>query len=144
MTETEKEQRRYALAISGGICEACGRPLNDGQPQGAHRIGNTKANREKYGAFVIDHILNIGYTCSLKCNGVLDISKNPAECIKLCKRIYSREALKYEGETMQKKEEVKKSCANCGRYNPKKDCSELCFDEYEKWVPMTETQRGTK
>lgn len=26
MTETEKEQRRYALAISGGVCEVCGRP----------------------------------------------------------------------------------------------------------------------
>ena len=95
MTEAQKEQRRYALAVSGGLCEVCGRPLKDGQPQGAHRIGNTKANREKFGAFVIDHPLNIGYTCSLKCNGALDISQNPAECIKLCRRIYSMEALKY-------------------------------------------------
>ena len=46
---------------------------------------------------VIDHPYNIGYTCCLKCNGALDISGNPAECIKLCKRIYTREALKYEG-----------------------------------------------
>ena len=60
-----KKQRRYALAISGGVCEVCGRPLRDGQPQGAHRIGNTKANR--------------------------------AECIKLFKKIYTREGLKYEG-----------------------------------------------
>ena len=95
MNEAEKAQRRYALAISGGVCEVCGAPLNDGQPQGAHRIGNTKANREKFGAFVIDHPLNIGYTCSLKCNGALDISQNPAECIKLCRRIYDMEALKY-------------------------------------------------
>lgn len=95
MNEAQKEQRRYALAVSGGLCEVCGRPLRDGQPQGAHRIGNTKANREKFGAFVIDHPLNIGYTCSLKCNGALDISQNPAECIKLCRRIYSMEALKY-------------------------------------------------
>ena len=95
MTEAQKEQRRYALAVSGGLCEVCGRPLRDGQPQGAHRIGNTKTNREKFGAFVIDHPLNIGYTCSLKCNGALDISQNPAECIKLCRRIYSMEALKY-------------------------------------------------
>ena len=97
MTETEKEQRRYALAISGGVCEVCGRPLRDGQPQGAHRIGNTKTNRQKYGDFVIDHPLNIGMTCCLKCNGVLDISGNPAACIKLCKKIYTREGLKYEG-----------------------------------------------
>ena len=97
MTEAQREQRRYALAISGGVCEVCGRPLRDGQPQGAHRIGNTKANRAKYGDLVIDHPLNIGYTCSLKCNGALDISMNPAACIQLCKRIYNREALKYEG-----------------------------------------------
>lgn len=97
MTEAQREQRRYALAISGGVCEVCGRPLSDGQPQGAHRIGNTKANRAKYGDMVIDHPLNVGYTCSLKCNAALDISRNPAECIKLCKRIYEREALKYEG-----------------------------------------------
>ena len=97
MTETQREQRRYALAISGGVCEVCGRPLRDGQPQGAHRIGNTKANRQKYGDFVIDHPFNIGMTCSLKCNGVLDISKNPAACIQLCKSIYACEAMKYEG-----------------------------------------------
>lgn len=36
MTEAQREQRRYALAISGGVCEVCGRPLRDGQPQGAH------------------------------------------------------------------------------------------------------------
>ena len=96
MNEAEKEQRRYALAISGGVCEVCGRPLRDGQPQGAHRIGNTKANRAKYGDMVIDHPFNVGYTCSLKCNGALDITKNPAACIQLCKRIYNREALKYE------------------------------------------------
>ena len=97
MTEAELKQRRYALAISGGVCEVCGAPLNDGQPQGAHRIGNTKTNREKYGAFVIDHPLNIGYTCSLGCNAALDISRNTGEVIKLCKKIYEREWLKYEG-----------------------------------------------
>lgn len=97
MTEAEKEQRRYALATSGGICEACGRPLRDGQPQGAHRIGNTKANRAKYGDLVIDHRLNIGYTCCLKCNGRLDISGNTGAVIRLCARIYKLEAQKYEG-----------------------------------------------
>lgn len=103
MTEAEKAQRRYALAISGGVCEVCGAPLNDGQPQGAHRIGNTQANRTKYGALVIDHPLNIGYTCSLKCNGALDISKDPGACLWLCKKIYEREALRYEGEIKKTK-----------------------------------------
>ena len=97
MTEAQREQRRYALAISGGVCEVCGRPLRDGQPQGAHRIGNTKANRQKYGDFVIDHPFNIGMTCCLKCNGALDISGNTGEAIKLCRRIYDMEAQKYGG-----------------------------------------------
>lgn len=93
---TSKYQRRYALAISGGVCEVCGRPLNEGQPQGAHRIGNTKANRAKYGDFIIDHRLNMGMTCSLKCNGELDISRNTGEVMKLCKKIYEIETQKYE------------------------------------------------
>ena len=95
---TPKNQRQYALAVSGGVCEVCRKPLTDGQPQGAHRIGNTKANRVKYGDFVIDHHLNMGMTCSLKCNGALDISRDTGEVIKLCKRIYEIEAQKYEVE----------------------------------------------
>ena len=97
MTGAKKAQRRYALATSGGICEACGRPLTDGQPQGAHRIGNTKANRAKYGDFVIDHPLNIGYACSLKCNGELDISHDTGACFRLCAEIYRREAARFGG-----------------------------------------------
>ena len=96
---TSKDQCRYALATSGGVCEVCGKPLIDGQKQGAHRIGNTKANRTKYGDFIIDHRLNIGMTCSLKCNGVLDISKDTGKVIKLCKRIYEIELQKYEVRT---------------------------------------------
>lgn len=91
-----KNQHQYALAISNGVCEVCGRALSEGQPQGAHRIGNTKANRAKYGNFIIDHRFNIGMTCSLKCNGKLDISGNTGEVIKLCKRIYEIEEQKYE------------------------------------------------
>ena len=91
------EQRAYALAVSGGVCEVCGRPLTDGQPQGAHRIGNTKANRAKYGDFVIDHRLNMGMTCCLKCNAALDISGNTGECVALCMKIYAYEMQKYRG-----------------------------------------------
>ncbi len=95
MTQTQEEQRRYALAISGGVCEVCGKPLMDGQPQGAHRIGNTEANRAKYGDLVIDHRYNIGYVCSLSCNGRLDISGDAGACILLCRKIYVTEARKY-------------------------------------------------
>lgn len=95
MTEAQVEQRRNALATSGGVCEVCGKPLADGQPQAAHRIGNTKANRAKYGSFVIDHRRNIGYVCSLKCNAALDISRNTGAVIRLCKRIYETEVRQY-------------------------------------------------
>ena len=95
MTEAQVEQRRYALATSGGVCEVCGKPLADGQPQAAHRIGNTKANRAKYGSFVTDHRQNIGYVCSLKCNAALDISKDTGAVIRLCQRIYREAARKY-------------------------------------------------
>lgn len=92
MTEAQIEQRRHALATSGGVCEVCGKPLADGQPQGAHRIGNTKANRARYGSFVIDHRHNIGYVCSLKCNAALDISRDTGEVMRLCSKIYAAEA----------------------------------------------------
>lgn len=95
MTDIQEEQRRYALAVSCGYCEACGRPLADGQRQGAHRIGNTKANRKKYGWLVVDHRLNVGYACSLACNGKLDISRDTGACVELCRRIYEYEARKY-------------------------------------------------
>lgn len=95
MTEAQVEQRRNALATSGGICRVCWKPLADGQPQAAHRIGNTKANRAKYGSFVIDHRYNIGYVCSLKCNAALDISKDTGAVIRLCQRIYREAARKY-------------------------------------------------
>ena len=76
----------------------CGRPLADGQAQGAHRIGNTKANRARYGAFVVDHRLNVGMVCGLPCNGRLDISGNEGEAVRLCAEIYRVEARRYGGE----------------------------------------------
>ena len=96
MNEKQINQRKYALAVSGGVCEVCGRPLIDGQSQGAHRIGNTQLNRKLYGDIVIDSPLNMGYVCSLACNASLDISQNPHECLKLAKKIYESKLLKYE------------------------------------------------
>lgn len=95
MTEAEKKQRSLVYATSGGVCEICGRPLVDGQPQGAHRIANTKTNRFLWGANVIDHPLNMAATCSLSCNQAANIGQNPGECWKLAKRIAEWEARKY-------------------------------------------------
>lgn len=95
MTEAQKEQRRYALAISGGTCSVCGKPLSEGQPQGAHLISNTQANRRKYGELVMDHPLNIAMVCSLPCNHDCDIGQNPGECLRLAKRIIEYELKRY-------------------------------------------------
>lgn len=90
----EVKQRDYALAISNGVCEVCGAMLGSYR-QMAHRIGNTKSNRAKFGDFIIDHRFNVGMTCSLKCNAKLDISFNSGACIKLCLKIYEFESRKY-------------------------------------------------
>lgn len=96
MNEAEKWQRQYALTKSNGVCEICGAPLE--QMQGAHRIANTKANRAKYGSFVIDHPLNIAIVCSLACNQSCNIGNNPGESLRLIKRIVEKELVRFGGE----------------------------------------------
>lgn len=95
MTEAQTEQRRIALATSGGICEVCGKPLIDGQPQGAHRIANTLPNRAKWGSWVIDHPMNIAITCSLACNQSCNIGNNPYKCYELIGRMVKATMQKY-------------------------------------------------
>lgn len=97
MTDQQKEQRRYALAISGGVCEVCGAPLG-ARAQGAHRIADTQANRHKWGALIIDHPLNVAMVCSLKCNDACNIGYRPYEALRLAFTILGAEMRKYEGE----------------------------------------------
>lgn len=84
-------QRERAVATCGGFCEVCGTPLSRYKMQMAHKIGNTITNRRKYGDFVVDHFLNVGMTCSLECNGKLDISMNPRACAELVVKIWEYE-----------------------------------------------------
>lgn len=95
MNETEEQQRIIALASCGGVCEVCGKQLSRSTWQGAHRIANTKANRNKYGALVIDHPLNIAIVCSLRCNDSCNIGYKPRECLKLAKKVYEFELKKF-------------------------------------------------
>lgn len=83
MTRLQTEQREKALAMSGGVCAVCGRPLNGTAIQYAHKIANTKPNREKYGSFIMDHPLNGAMVCSLSCNQSMNIGYNKGECLKL-------------------------------------------------------------
>ena len=95
MNEAEKNQRLVALAKSGNVCEVCGKTLTSSTWQGAHRIANTKANRAKWGDFVIDHPENIAIVCSLACNHVCNIGYNPGACLRLVKKIIEKELKKF-------------------------------------------------
>lgn len=91
MTPVERRQRIEAIAESGGVCEVCGKTLTNSNWQGAHRIANTRANREKWGAWIIDHPLNIAIVCSLGCNYVCNIGTNKGACLELVKKIVEKE-----------------------------------------------------
>ena len=95
MTEWEKRQREAVYAVSGGVCEVCGKPLIDGQPQGAHRIANTKTNRYLWGERIIDHPLNMAATCSLDCNQAVNVGQNPGACWRLVKKIAEQEVKRH-------------------------------------------------
>ena len=98
MTEAEEWQRKMALAVSGGICEVCGKTLTSSTWQGAHRIANTKMNRAKWGNWIIDHPLNIAIVCSLKCNQVCNIGYDEGACLELIEKIVNRERRKFKNE----------------------------------------------
>ena len=87
-----KEDKIEMLSRSGGRCFVCGRPIE--RPQFAHRIANTKANRNKFGSFVIDSPMNGEIVCSLRCNDAMNIGNKPIECLRLAERIYSEEIRK--------------------------------------------------
>lgn len=91
MNEAEKQQRLIAKAKCGGVCEVCRKPLTESTWQGAHRIANTKANRKKWGDWIIDHPLNIAIVCSLTCNHYCNIGYNTGACLGLVKKIIDQE-----------------------------------------------------
>lgn len=97
MSSTQSNQRAIAMATCGGRCAICGKPLNTGSAQAAHRIANTQANRKKWGSLIIDHPLNVAMVCSLKCNDACNIGYRPYEALRLAFTILGAEMRKYEG-----------------------------------------------
>ena len=93
MTKNEIENRAYILAVSGGICEVCGAPLDRAAWQAAHRIANTKSNRAKWGSFIIDSPMNIAAVCSPRCNDACNIGGNYGECLALAEKVIRKERL---------------------------------------------------
>ena len=93
MTKKEIATRAYVLAVSSGICEVCGAPLDRATWQAAHRIANTKSNRAKWGSFIIDSPMNIAAVCSLRCNDACNIGGNYGECLALAEKVICKERL---------------------------------------------------
>ena len=73
MKPTEKEQLAQLYEYYNYRCFVCG----DRATQRAHIIGDTKKNRRKHGAEIIDNPLNWLPACCLHCNSLIDISNNP-------------------------------------------------------------------
>lgn len=84
----KQEEREAIIKRDRWTCQHCGKPANwQGTLQLAHLIAETKSNRKKYGNCVIDHPLNRVLTCSLYCNGRMNIGNNPAQANELADKI---------------------------------------------------------
>lgn len=95
MTEREKEERIARYNLSGMICEVCGKPILDNQPQIAHCIADTKVNNAKYGSFFVQHRLNYRAVCSLSCNQSCNIGMNKGKVLMLLSDILTYEINKF-------------------------------------------------
>ena len=86
----EYQENRIRLMVERGCtCEVCGKHLDYGNLQLAHRIASTKGYLKKYGKDVIHHPLNLATVCSLKCNDavLLDPKTHPIEAQELIEKI---------------------------------------------------------
>ncbi len=95
MTSKEIDKRESKIIEQKNKCFICGKPMQS--PQFAHFIANTKANRNKYGSFVIDSIFNGAMVCSLDCNDSCNIGFNLIKSLELAKNIYENELKKLGG-----------------------------------------------
>lgn len=96
MTKGQIEQRKIALSRCNSVCAVCGKSIKAyNTPQYAHKLSNSKKNRAKYGAFIVDHTLNGEYVCSLKCNSALLIDNKPRAILMLLADIVTYEIKKF-------------------------------------------------
>lgn len=81
------EERVYIYNRDRGECQFCGEPVAFAKFQLAHRIANTKTNRKRWGAAVVDSPLNQCVTHPGRCNDGMNIGQRPVECAELAARI---------------------------------------------------------
>lgn len=81
------EERLAIYSRDGGICQACGEPVDVNAFQVAHRICKSKANRKRWGDAVIDHPLNKATTHAGRCNDAMNCGFNPEKCREIVEAI---------------------------------------------------------
>ena len=86
MTERERfrvgEAKERIFRRDFYTCRICGQPIRqEGTPQLAHRIPQTKSNLRTYGKEVIHHDDNMWSVCSLRCNAAALIHGDEVETL---------------------------------------------------------------
>lgn len=81
------EERLRIYSRDGGICQACGQPVDINSFEVAHKIANTKANRKHYGDAIIDHPLNKATTHAGRCNSAMNCGFKPDKCREIVEEI---------------------------------------------------------
>jgi 5-methylcytosine-specific restriction endonuclease McrA len=92
MTERDSfrisETKKAVFERDGYQCRNCGLSIyRHGTPQCAHRLASSESNKKKYGESVIHHIENLASTCSLFCNGKMNIGFKTVEAEALAEHI---------------------------------------------------------
>jgi hypothetical protein len=81
------DERTALYAQARGHCQTCGNPVAFDAFQLAHCIANSKANRRKYGAHIIDHPMNKRVTCPGRCNDAQNCGFDPGKCAAIVREI---------------------------------------------------------
>jgi hypothetical protein len=81
------DQRWAIYYRDGGFCQTCGEFVPFDQGEIAHCIANTKANRLRFGAKVIDSPFNKKWTHRGRCNSACNCGNRPDECQKIIDQV---------------------------------------------------------
>jgi len=87
MTDRQKlalhEERLSIYSRDGGICQACGLPVDINSFEVAHRIASTVSNTKRFGKQVIDSPHNKACTHRGRCNDALNCGFKPDKCAEI-------------------------------------------------------------
>jgi hypothetical protein len=87
MTERQKlalhEERLSIYSRDGGICQACGLPVDINSFEVAHKICQSKMNVKRFGRAVIDSPHNKACTHRGACNSSMNCGFKPDKCAEI-------------------------------------------------------------